>query len=138
MELNFFPKGFQVLGDMFVLADSRRQLQRLVKPLYRNNFRVYFKNKIDYFRDNDIPAESPELIEVFLVAIKAICGSYELNQALCAELLSHLGTFSTQIDSLIRQLMNRLKAHDYHALLSSQLYALQIVTVSLSFHLSSS
>jgi hypothetical protein len=130
-DLSFGIHPFRVCGDFFLISDANELgLKGLIPPTLWDGFYQFFMRCIQNISES---GEEAEVIELFLPASKAVLASTEINQRLAAEIVSNYNMFGSSVDSLIRQLMSKLKSWDSNALLSIQLQALQIV----SYHYSS-
>lgn len=117
--------AFRICGDFFLISDAQDfGMKGLITPAIWTNFLTFFTKSIDSISET---TDEAEILELFLSASKAVVASFEINTELCAKIISNYNRFGSSVDSLIRQLMAKLKSWDQHALLSAQLNALQIV-----------
>ncbi len=124
-DLNFGVHAFRICGDFFLLSDSNDLgIKGLVPSSLWESFHRFFVRYTQSFSES---FEESEILEVFLPASKAVLSAFDINQKLASEIISRMNMFGSSIDSLIRQLMSKLKSWDSYALLSVQLHALQIV-----------
>jgi hypothetical protein len=119
--------AFRICGDFFLISDAQDLgMKGLITPAIWTNFSTFFTKSIDSVSE---ATDEAEILELFLSASKAVVASFEINMELCAKIISNYNRFGSSVDSLIRQLMAKLKSWDQHALLSAQLNALQIVRI---------